>query len=123
MSGTVASALVHRRFDVLESRCLVGGVPDMAEGRARQVDSDDEVRRLEVVDHSQQRIREAEYSARVLAGAFGDQRCVLQGVVGAMDDAVTIKDREKRLAMFGGCHGSNYTRRGAPTRWTKSRKY
>ena len=71
----------------------------MAEGRARQVHRDDEVRRLEVVDHGQQRVGEAEYGARILAGASGNQRCVLQGVVGAMDDAVAVEDRQKRLAM------------------------
>ncbi len=66
----------------------------MTERGTRQVDRHNEVRRLEVVDHGEQRVREAENGARVLAGAPRDEGLVLQRIVGAMDYAVAVEYSE-----------------------------
>src|SRR3989304_10339650 len=89
-------------LEVFEPARLVGDVAEVAEGRAGQVHGDDQVGGLEVVDDGEERVREAEDGARVLARATGGQGAVLQGVVGAGDDTVAVEYGAGAASLGGG---------------------
>ena len=85
----------------------------VAEGRSCGVERDDDMRRLELAEHMEERIREAEGRADQLAGGAELEGLLhhLHGVEGAVDDRVAVDQDE--TALCGGAHGGIITLGGS----------
>ena len=82
-------------------------------GGARRVEGDRHMGGLQLLEHAEQRVRESVDGAHGLARPAHRQGLVAQGVIGTVDDAVTVQDHQPGLPFISHCAAIIASRLGA----------